>query len=140
MSLKARTGLIVFCFVAVIVAGLVLAGQLREGLLRDQLSRTATAGSRALWSKIVESGVQRMRGRTSIVENDLRLVSALQSGDRGRIVSAARDVLAALQATRDVMRLDLVAPSREVLYSSVPAFEPAAAASEDALADRKSVV
>ena len=134
MSLKARTGLIVFCFVAVIVAGLVLAGQLREGLLRDQLSRTATAGSRALWSKIVESGVQRMRGRTSIVENDLRLVSALQSGDRGRIVSAARDVLAALQATRDVMRLDLVAPSREVLYSSVPAFEPAAAASEDALA------
>ena len=68
MSLKARTGLIVFCFVAVIVAGLVLAGQLREALLRDQLSQTATAGSSALWSKIVEAGVQRMRGRTSIVE------------------------------------------------------------------------
>ena len=133
MSLKARTGLIVFCFVAVIVAGLVLAGQLREALLRDQLSRTATAGSSALWSKIVEAGVQRMRGRTSIVEDDLLLRAALQSGDRGRIATAARDVLEALQATGDVMRLDLVAPSREVLYSSVPAFEPAAAASEDAL-------
>ena len=134
MSLKARTGLIVFCFVAVIVAGLVLAGQLREALLRDQLSRTATAGSSALWSKIVEAGVQRMRGRISIVEDDLLLRTALQSGDRGRIATAARDVLEALQATGDVMRLDLVAPSREVLYSSVPAFEPAAAASEDALA------
>ena len=133
MSLKARTGLIVFCFVAVIVAGLVLAGQLREALLRDQLSRTATAGSSALWSKIVEAGVQRMRGRISIVEDDLLLRTALQSGDRGRIATAARDVLEALQATGDVMRLDLVAPSREVLYSSVPAFEPAAAASEDAL-------
>ena len=133
MSLKARTGLIVFCFVAVIVAGLVLAGQLREALLRDQLSQTATAGSSALWSKIVEAGVQRMRGRTSIVEDDLFLRAALQSGDRGRIATAARDVLEALQATGDVMRLDLVAPSREVLYSSVPAFEPAAAASEDAL-------
>ena len=134
MSLKARTGLIVFCFVAVIVAGLVLAGQLREALLREQLSQTATAGSSALWSKIVEAGVQRMRGRTSIVEDDLSLRSALQSGDRGRIATAARDVLQALQATGDVMRLDLVAPSREVLFSSVPAFEPAAAASEDALA------
>ena len=134
MSLKARTGLIVFCFVAVMVAGLVLAGQLREALLRDQLSQTATAGSSALWSKIVEAGVQRMRGRTSIVENDLPLRTALQSGDRGRIATAARDVLQALQATGDVMRLDLVAPSREVLFSSVPAFEPAAAASEDALA------
>lgn len=133
MGLKARAGLIVFCFVAAIVAGLVLAGQVREALLRDQLSRTATAGSRALWSKIAESGVQRMRGRTSVVENDLPLRTALRSGDRGRIVNAARDVLAALQATGDVMRLDLVAPSREVLYSSVPAFEPAAAASEDAL-------
>ena len=46
---------------------------------------------------------------------------------------AARNVLATLEATGDVMRLDLVAPSREVLYSSVPAFEPAAAASQDAL-------
>ena len=134
MSLKARTGLIVFCFVAVIVAGLVLAGQLREALLRDQLSQTATAGSSALWSKIVEAGVQRMRGRTPIVENDIPLRTALQSGDRGRIATAARDVLQALHATGDVMRLDLVAPSREVLFSSVPAFEPAAAASEDALA------
>ena len=133
MSLKARTGLIVFCFVAVIVAGLVLAGQVREALLREQLSQTATAGSSALWSKIVEAGVQRMRGRASIVEDDLSLRSALQSGDRGRIATAARDVLQALQATGDVMRLDLVAPSREVLFSSVPAFEPAAAASEDAL-------
>ena len=133
MSLKARTGLIVFCFVAVIVAGLVLAGQLREALLRDQLSQTATAGSSALWSKIVEAGVQRMRGRTSIVVDDLLLRAALQSGDRGRIATAARDVLEALQDTGDVMRLDLVAPSREVLYSSAPAFEPAAAASEDAL-------
>ena len=134
MSLKARTGVIVFCFVAVIVSGLVLAAQVREALLRDQLSRTATAGSIALWSKIVEAGVQRMRGRTSIVEDDLLLRTALQSGDRGRIATAARDVLEALQATGDVMRLDLVAPSREVLFSSVPAFEPAAAASEDALA------
>ena len=133
MSLKARTGLIVFCFVAVIVAGLVLAGQVREALLREQLSQTATAGSSALWSKIVEAGVQRMRGRASIVEDDLSLRSALQSGDRGRIATAARDVLQALQATGDVMRLDIVAPSREVLFSSVPAFEPAAAASEDAL-------
>ena len=133
MSLKARTGVIVFCFVAVIVAGLLLAGQLREALLRDQLSQTATAGSSALWSKIVEAGVQRMRGRTSIVEDDLHLRAALRSGDRGRIATAAREVLQALQATGDVMRLDLVAPSREVLYSSVPAFEPAAAASEDAL-------
>ena len=133
MSLKARTGVIVFFFVAVIVAGLVLAGQLREALLRDQLSQTATAGSSALWSKIVEAGVQRMRGRTSIVEDDLQLRAALQSGDRGRIAGAARTALQALQATGDVMRLDLVAPSREVLFSSVPAFEPAAAASEDAL-------
>ena len=134
MSLKARTGLIVFCFVAVIVAGLVLAGQLREALLRDQLSQTATAGSRALWSKILEAGVQRMRSRTSIVENSRPLRTALQSGDRGRIAAAARDVLGELHGTGDVMRLDLVAPSREVLYSSAPAFEPAAAASEDALA------
>ena len=133
MSLKARTGVIVFCFVAVIVAGLVLAGQIREALLRDQLSQTATAGSRALWSKIVETGVQRMRGRTSLVLDDLPLRAALQSGDRGRIATAAREVLATLQATGDVMRLDLVSRSREVLYSSVPAFEPAAAASEDAL-------
>ena len=134
MSLKARTGVIVFCFVAVIVAGLVLAGQLREALLRDQLSQTATAGSSALWSKIVEAGVQRMRGRVSIVEDDLLLRTALQGGDRGRIATAARDVLEALLATGDVMRLDLVAPSGEVLFSSVAAFEPSAAASEDALA------
>ena len=134
MSLKARTGLIVFCFVVVIVAGLVLAGQLREALLRDQLSQTAAAGSRALWSKIVEAGVQRMRSRTSVVENSLPLRTALQSGDRGRIATAARAVLAELESTGDVMRLDLVDASREVLFSSEPAFEPAAAASEDALA------
>ena len=134
MSLKARTGLIVFCFVAVIVAGLVLAGQLRESLLRDQLSQTATAGSSALWSKIVEAGVQRMRSRTSVAENSLPLRTALQSGDRGRIATAARAVLAALERTGDVMRLDLVDASGEVLFSSEPAFEPAAAASEDALA------
>ena len=134
MGLKARTSLIVFCFVAVIVAGLVLAGHLREELLRDQLSRTATAGSRALWSKIVEAGIQRMRGRTAIIENDIPLRAALQSGDRGRIAAAMRNALSVLQATGDITRLDLVAPSREVLYSSAPAFEPAAAASDDALA------
>ena len=133
MSLKARTGLIVFCFVAVIVAGLMVAGQVRESLLRDQLSQTSTAGSQALWSKIVEAGVQRMRSRTSMLDDDAALRIALMSGDRGRIVSAARDLLSVLQATGDVTRLDLVAPNGEVLFSSVPAFEPSAAASESAL-------
>ena len=133
MGLKARTGFIVFCFVAVIVAGLAFAGHLREELLRDQLSRTAAAGSRALWSKIVETGVRRMRERTPIVEGSRPLRAALRSADRGRIATAARDVLAALEATGDVTRLDLVAPSGEVLYSSAPAFEPSAAASEAAL-------
>lgn len=49
MGLKARIGVIVIGFMAVMVAGLVFAGNLREQALRDQLDRTARTGSRALW-------------------------------------------------------------------------------------------
>ena len=61
------------------------------------------------------------------------LRGALADNDRGRISAAAGNVLARLRSTGDVTRLDLVSLSREVLYSSEPAFEPTAAASEDAL-------
>ena len=134
MGIRTRIGIIVVCFTAVTVAGLLLAGYQREELLRDQLDQTAISGSRALWSKIVETGIQRMRELTPIVEQDAALRAALVSGDRELVATAARDVLARLQRTEGVTRLDLVSLTREVLYSSVPAFEPAAAASEDALA------
>ena len=134
MGLKARSGVIVIGFMAVMVAGLVFAGNLREQALRDQLDRTARTGSRALWSKIVETGVQRMRERAPIVAENQALRAALQGGDRGEISQAAQAALATLRRTGDVTRLDLVSPTKEVLYSSMPAFAPAAAASDDALA------
>lgn len=134
MGIKARISIIVVCFMAVMVAGLVFAGFQREALLREQLDQTAIGGSRALWSKIVETGIQRMRELTPVVEQDAALRAALVSDDRGLIANAARDLLGRLQRTGDVTRLDLVSLSREVLYSSVPAFEPAAAASAEALA------
>ena len=134
MGLKARIGVIVIGFMAVMVAGLVFAGNLREQALRDQLDRTARTGSRALWSKIVETGVQRMRERAPIVAENQALRAALQGGDRGEISQAAQAALATLRRTGDVTRLDLVSPTKEVLYSSMPAFAPAAAASDDALA------
>ena len=134
MGLKARIGVIVIGFMAVMVAGLVFAGNLREQALRDQLDRTARTGSRALWSKIVETGVQRMRERAPIVAENQALRAALQGGDRGEISQAAQAALVTLRRTGDVTRLDLVSPTKEVLYSSMPAFAPAAAASDDALA------
>ena len=134
MGIKTRIGIIVLSFMAVTIAGLLFAGFQREELLREQLDRTAVGGSRALWGKIVETGVQRMRELTPVVEQDGALRSALVDNDRGRISTAAGNVLATLRTTDAVTRLDLVSPSREVLYSSVAAFEPAAAASEDALA------
>ena len=134
MGIKTRIGIIVVAFMAVMVAGLLFAGYQREELLRHQLEVTEISGSRALWGKIVETGLQRMRELTPVVEQDRILIDAIVSGDRGLISEAARHTLAALQRTRDVTRLDVVALSREVLYSSVPAFAPTAAASEDALA------
>lgn len=134
MGLKARIGIIVILFMAAMVAGLVVAANLREQGLRDQLDRTTRTGSRALWSKIVETGVQRMRERAPVVTANPALRAALESGDRDEIRVAAQAALAELSASGDVTRLDLVSPTREVLYSSVPAFEPVAAASDDALA------
>jgi len=133
MGIKTRIGIIVVAFMAVMIAGLVFAGFQREELLREQLDQTAIGGSRALWGKIVETGIQRMRELTPLVEQHEALRGALADNDRGRISAAAGNVLAALRRTGDVSRLDLVALSREVLYSSAPAFEPTAAASEDAL-------
>ena len=133
MGIKTRIGVIVVAFMAVMIAGLVFAGFQREGLLREQLDQTAIGGSRALWSKIVETGIQRMRELTPLVEQHDALRTALLENDRGTISTAAENVLARLHSTGDVTRLDLVALSREVLYSSEPAFEPTAAASEDAL-------
>ena len=134
MGIKTRIGVIVVAFMAVMIAGLVFAGFQREELLREQLDQTATGGSRALWSKIVETGIQRMRELTPLVEQHDALRAALIENDRGTISTAAQNVLARLHSTGDVTRLDLVSLSREVLYSSEPAFEPTAAASEDALA------
>ena len=134
MGIKTRIGIIVVGFMAVMVAGLVLAGYQREALLRDQLAQTEISGSQALWAKIVETGLQRMRELTPMAAEDPRLREAIASGDRGLISQAARRTLIRMQTTRDVTRLDIVSPSQAVLYSSVPAFEPAAAASEDALA------
>ena len=133
MGIKTRIGTIVVAFMAVMIAGLLLAGYQREELLRTQLDQTEIGGSRALWGKIVETGIQRMRELTPIVEQDAPLRAALVSDDRGHISEAAADVLARLQSTGDVTRLDLVSPAREVMYSSMPAFEPTAAASADAL-------
>ena len=133
MGIKTRIGIIVVAFMAVMIMGLLFAGYQREELLREQLDQTAIGGSRALWGKIVETGIQRMRELTPVVEQDEALRSALVDNDRGRISTAAGNVLGALRTTGAVTRLDLVSLSREVLYSSVPAFEPAAAASEDAL-------
>ena len=133
MGIKTRIGVIVVGFMAVMVAGLLFAGFQREELLRDQLARTEISGSQALWAKIVETGLQRMRELTPTVAGDRRLQAAIGSGDRGLISDTARRTLTRLQRTRDVTRLDIVSPSHAVLYSSVPAFEPAAAASEDAL-------
>ena len=130
MGLKARIGIIVIGFMAVMVAGLVVAGNLREQALRDQLDRTTRTGSRALWSRIVETRVQRMRERTPVVTANPALRAALESG--GDIRQAAEAALAELSG--DVTRLDLVSPAAEVLYSSVPAFVQVAAASDDALA------
>ena len=134
MGIKTRIGIIVVGFMAVMIAGLLVAGFQREELLRDQLAQTEISGSQALWAKIVETGLQRMRELTPVVVEDRFLHDAIASGDRGLISEAARRTLVRLQRTRDVTRLDVVAPSQAVLFSSVPAFEPAAAASEDALA------
>ena len=133
MGIKTRIGIIVVAFMAVMIAGLLFAGFQREELLREQLDQTAIGGSRALWGKIVETGIQRMRELTPLVERHAALRSALIDNDRGLISTAAGNVLAALRSTGAVTRLDLVSLSHEVLYSSVPAFEPTAAASEEAL-------
>ena len=133
MGIKTRIGIIVVAFMAVMIAGLLFAGFQREELLREQLDQTAIGGSRALWGKIVETGIQRMRELTPLVERHAALRSALIDNDRGLISTAAGNVLAALRGTGAVTRLDLVSLSHEVLYSSVPAFEPTAAASEEAL-------
>ena len=133
MGLKARIGIIVIGFMAVMVAGLVVAGNLREQALREQLDRTTRTGSRALWSKIVETGVQRMREHTPVVTENPALRAALTSDDLGQILAAAQAALADLRDGGDVTRLDLVSPARAVLYSSVPAFVPVAAASDAAL-------
>ena len=135
MGIKTRIGIIVVGFMAVMVAGLLFAGFQREELLREQLAKTEISGSQALWAKIVETGLQRMRELSPAVAEDRRLRDAVASGDRGLVSDAARRTLTGLQRTRDVTRLDIVSPSHAVLYSSVPAFEPAAAASEDALAE-----
>ena len=134
MGLKTRIGIIVVAFLAVMVAGLLLAGYQREELLRHQLEVTEINGSRAIWGKIVETGLQRIREVTPAVAEDGNLRDAIVNGDRGLVADAARRTLATLQRSRDVTRLDIVSRSREVLYSSVPAFEPAAAASDDAIA------
>ena len=133
MGLKTRIGIIVVAFLAVMVAGLLVAGYQREELLRHQLEVTEINGSRAIWGKIVETGLQRIREVTPAVAEDGDLRDAIVSGDRGLVSDAARRTLATLQRSRDVTRLDIVSRSREVLYSSVPAFEPAAAASDDAI-------
>ena len=134
MGIKTRIGIIVVAFLVVMVAGLLFAGYQREALLRHQLEVTEINGSRALWGKIVETGLQRIREVTPVVVEDTGLRDAVVSGDRGLVSAAARRTLATLQRSRDVTRLDIVAPSREVLYSSVPAFEPTAAASDDGIA------
>ncbi len=134
MGIKTRIGIIVVAFLAVMVAGLLFAGYQREELLRNQLEVTEINGSRAIWGKIVETGLQRIREVTPVVAEDGNLRDAIVSGDRGLVSDAARRTLATLQRSRDVTRLDIVSRSREVLYSSVPAFEPAAAASDDAVA------
>ena len=124
MGIKTRIGIIVVAFLAVMVAGLLFAGYQRENLLRLQLEATEINGSRALWGKIVETGLQRIREVTPVVAEDGALRDAIVSGDRGLVSDAARRTLATLQRNRDVTRLDIVSRSREVLYSSVPAFEP----------------
>ena len=134
MGIKTRIGIIVVAFLAVMVAGLLFAGYQREELLRHQLEVTEINGSRAIWGKIVETGLQRIREVTPVVAEDGNLRDAIVNGDRGLVSDAARRTLATLQRSRDVTRLDIVSLSREVLYSSVPAFEPTAAASEDAIA------
>ena len=134
MGIKTRIGIIVVAFLAVMVAGLLVAGYQREALLRHQLEVTEINGSRAIWGKIVETGLQRIREVTPAVAEDGTLRDAIVSGDRGLVSDAARRTLATLQRTRDVTRLDIVSLSREVLYSSLPAFEPTAAASDDAIA------
>ena len=124
MGLRARVSVIVFGFVAVIVGGLALAGLLREDLLREQLARASVAGSQALWGKIVETGVQRLREQALAVTENSDLRAVLADGDRGRISLVASALYQTLAKTRDVSRLDLATPDGEVIYSSFPSFEP----------------
>ncbi len=133
MSLRISICLIVACFVAVLVAALVFTGHVREESLRDQLSRSFAAGNQALWTKIVETGVQRMRGHRIIIEEDAELRAALSDGNRDQIEAASSALLQSLRATGDVARLDIISPTEEVLYSSAHAFTPAAAASQSAV-------
>ena len=133
MGIKTRIGIIVVAFLAAMIAGLLFAGYQREEVLRQQLEVTEINGSRALWGKIVETGLQRIRELTPTVTGDQFLRTAIVSGDRGLISEAARRTLISLQRNPSITRLDIVSRSHEVLYSSVPAFEPTAAASEDAI-------
>ena len=133
MGIKTRIGIIVVAFLAAMIAGLLFAGYQREEVLRQQLEVTEINGSRALWGKIVETGLQRIRELTPTVTGDQFLRTAIVSGDRGLISEAARRTLISLQRNPSITRLDIVSLSHEVLYSSVPAFEPTAAASEDAI-------
>jgi len=134
VGIKTRIGIIVVAFLAAMIAGLLFAGYQREEVLRQQLEVTEINGSRALWGKIVETGLQRIRELTPTVTGDQFLRTAIVSGDRGLISEAARRTLISLQRNPSITRLDIVSLSHEVLYSSVPAFEPTAAASEDAIA------
>ncbi len=134
MGIKTRIGIIVVAFLAAMIAGLLFAGYQREEVLRQQLEVTEINGSRALWGKIVETGLQRIRELTPTVTGDQFLRTAIVSGDRGLISEAARRTLISLQRNPSITRLDIVSLSHEVLYSSVPAFEPTAAASEDEIA------
>ena len=80
MNLRRRIGWIVVGFVAIIVAGLLLANQVREGLLRQERESVAILQSQGLWDMIVENGLQRIERHQSEVTNNEELRRRIRDG------------------------------------------------------------
>ena len=123
MNLRRRIGWIVVGFVAIIVAGLLLANQVREGLLRQERESVAILQSQGLWDMIVENGLQRIERHQSEVTNNEELRVAFETEDRDRLVRVAVVMLERLKIGGDINRLDLVDAEGQVIFSSVAALE-----------------
>ena len=125
MSIRYRTTLIIFFFVAVIVAGLFIANRAHDRLLQEENASASITQTKALWKTLVESNIQRIYEHSDILRANERLRVVLASGNRDMISDIGLSLFRRMILIGDdhVNRLDLVNIDGEVVFSSSPAFE-----------------